>query len=265
MNNDAPTRVTILGSGTCVPSLERSACAVLIKTGRAVIVMDCGPGTMRRLVETETAVTDVTHLFFSHFHPDHTGELATFIFANKYPDQSRRRLPLTLIAGNGFSTFFKHYRSVYGHWIDLPPDRFSLVELDAAGVDAGEFADFSVAALPVAHNPESLAYKITGADGKTIVYSGDTDVSENLVELARGADLLICEAAFPAEHKVPGHLTPPEAGLIAVRAGVRSLVLTHFYPECDPVDMIAQCRQAWSGPLTMAEDLMSIDLCDTTL
>ena len=265
MTNDTATRVTILGSGTCVPSVKRSACAVLITTGRAVIVMDCGPGTMRRLTEKGTAVTDVTHVFFSHFHPDHTGELATFIFANKYPDQNRRQRPLTFIAGEGFTTFYHHYKSVYGHWIELPPDQFRLVEMAAAGGAINDFADFSVAARPVAHNPESLAYKITGADGKTIVYSGDTDFSENLAALAKGADLLICEAAYPAEYKVPGHLTPPEAGLIAARAGVRSLVLTHFYPECDQADMLGQCRQNWSGPLALAEDLMVVDLCDTTL
>lgn len=93
-----------------------------------------------------------------------------------------------------------------------------------------------------------------------MVYSGDTDFSENLIDLARGADLLICEAAFPSEFKVPGHLTPPEAGTIAARAGVRSLVLSHLYPECDQADMVAQCRQTWSGPLTLAEDLMRVDL-----
>ncbi len=258
MTDDTATRITILGSGTCVPSVKRSACAVMITTGRAVIVMDCGPGTMRRLTETGTAVTDVTHVFFSHFHPDHTGELAPFIFANKYPDQTRRR-PLTVIAGKGFASFYNNYKSVYGHWIELPPDQFRLVEMDAAGGTMTDVTDFSIAALPVAHNPESLAYKITGADGKTIVYSGDTDFTENLVALAKGADLLICEAAFPVEYKVPGHLTPPEAGLMAARAGVRSLVLTHFYPECDQADMLGQCRQTWSGPLALAEDLMKID------
>ncbi len=260
MTDTAPTQVTILGSGTCVPSVKRSASAVMIATGRAVIVMDCGPGTMRRLTETGTDVTDVTHVFFSHFHPDHTGELATFIFANKYPDPGRRRKPLTFTAGKGFTAFFENYKSVYGRWIELPPEHFSLVELDGADSNVREFSDFSVAARPVAHNPESLAYKITGADGKTIVYSGDTDFSENLVELARGADLLICESAFPHEYKVPGHLTPPEAGLIAARAGVKSLVLTHLYPECDQADMLGQCRQNWPGPLALAEDLMKIDV-----
>lgn len=259
MTNNTSTRVTILGSGTCVPSLKRSACAVMITTGRAVIVMDCGPGTMRRLTETGTAVTDVTHLLCSHFHPDHTGELAAFIFANKYPDPTPRKRPLTLAAGRGFLDFFNKLKMVYRHWIELPPERFTLLELDANGREATGFEDFELATAPVVHNPESLAYKVTGADGKTVVYSGDTDVSHHLVELARGADLLICESAFPAALKTPGHLSPPEAGEIAAQAGVRSLVLTHFYPACDRADMLAQCRKTWSGPLALAEDLMEID------
>jgi len=259
MNNEPQTLVTILGSGTCVPSLKRSACSVMITTGRSVIVMDCGPGTMRRLTETKTAVTDVSHVFFSHFHPDHTGELAAFIFANKYPDRDRRKHPLTLIAGKDFLNFFNRLKSLYGRWVELPPERFRLVEMDAGMVDSTEFSDFSVESIPVEHNPESLAFKITGRDGKTVVYSGDTDFSDNLIKLARGVDLLICEAALPAAFKVPGHLTPPEAGTIAAQAGVHSLVLTHFYPECDQADMIAECRQNWSGPLVLAADLMRIE------
>jgi len=260
MDNTAPTRVTILGSGTCVPSVKRSACSVMITTGQSVIVFDLGPGTMHRLTETGTAVTAVTHVFFSHFHPDHTGELATFIFANKYPDQTRRSHPLTFGAGTGFSAFYDNYRSVYGRWIELPPDLFTLVEIDTNGETITTLADFAIATIPVAHNPESLAYRLTGADGKSVVYSGDTDFSENLIDLASGADLLICESAFPSEFKVPGHLTPPEAGTIAARAGVRTLVLTHLYPECEQADMETQCRQSWSGPLILAEDLMRIDL-----
>ena len=260
MNNDIPTRVTILGSGTCVPSVKRSACAVMITTGRSIVVMDCGPGTMRRLTETGTAVTDVTHVFFSHFHPDHTGELAAFIFANKYPDRTRRHKLLTFGAGRGFTDFFNKFKAVYGQWIELAPEQFKLLEIDDPGETFTRCEDFTVTSVPVAHNPESRAYRLTAADGKSIVYSGDTGYSDNLVALAKGADLLICESAFPAALKVSGHLTPPEAGEIASRAKVGALVLTHFYPECDQTDMAAQCRQTWSGPLTLAEDLMVIDL-----
>jgi ribonuclease BN (tRNA processing enzyme) len=110
----------------------------------------------------------------------------------------------------------------------------------------------------VAHNPESRAYRITGADGFTVAYSGDTDICDALVNLAGGADLFICEASLPDEQKVPGHLTPSLAGHIAARAAVGHLVLTHLYPECDTVDIAAQCRRTWSGPLTVARDLMRI-------
>ena len=93
-----------------------------------------------------------------------------------------------------------------------------------------------------------------------MVYSGDTDVCENLVTLARDADVLICESALPDELKVPGHLTPSLAGQIASQAGVRKLVLTHFYPECNAVDVAEQCRKTYPGPLVLAEDLLEIRL-----
>ncbi|MDY6953524.1 MAG: MBL fold metallo-hydrolase, partial [Thermodesulfobacteriota bacterium] len=96
--------------------------------------------------------------------------------------------------------------------------------------------------------------------GCSVVYSGDTDLCENLVTLAKDADLLVCESALPDEMKVPGHLTPSLAGHIATRAGVKRLVLTHFYPECDTVDVFAQCRKTYQGDLVLAEDLMEIAL-----
>ena len=76
--------VTILGSGTCVPSLKRSSCSVLMKIKDSLLLFDSGPGTMRRLLEAGTTIFDISHLFYSHLHPDHTGELVSFIFANKY-------------------------------------------------------------------------------------------------------------------------------------------------------------------------------------
>ena len=82
--------VTILGSGTCVPSLKRSSCSVLMQIGGSRLLFDSGPGTMRRLLEAQTTIFEISHIFYSHFHPDHTGEFVPFIFATKYPDGSRR-------------------------------------------------------------------------------------------------------------------------------------------------------------------------------
>ncbi len=251
---------TILGSGTCVPSLERSACAVLVRTGDCRILFDCGPGTMRRLLESGTGIEAITHICLSHFHPDHSGELAPFLFSSKYPAHRGRQRPLTVIGGIGTASFFRRLQDVYGHWIDLGYDRFSIVEMSVTGNDHVALPGAVLATAPVAHNPESIAYRVTGeASGRSIVYSGDTDMCDTLPQLARNADVLICESALPGAHKAPGHLTPEEAGRIAARAGVRQLVLTHLYPECETADMIGECRRRWDGPLLLAEDLMRLE------
>ncbi len=254
------TVVTILGSGTCVPSLKRSSCSILVESAGCKFLLDAGAGTMRRLLHMGTEVFDISYLFFSHFHPDHTGELVPFLFANKYPDGTRRKKPLTLIGGKGFKEFFHQLEGVYGEWIQLPSNLLNISELDNRNFDQRFLEPFTIASLPVNHRPESVAIRITAPDGKSLVYSGDTDFSENLVTLASKAQLLICESSFPDQAKVPGHLTPSLAGEIANQAGVGKLVLTHFYPECDSENIEKQCRKTYKGPLVLAEDLMVLNL-----
>ena len=250
--------VTILGSGTCVPSLRRSSCSALIETYGKKLVFDLGPGTMRRLLEIDIKIFDISFIFLSHFHPDHTGELATFLFANKYPDKQQRQEPVTIIAGRGFSELYNKLKMVYGNWIELEPGLMNIIELDNKNYSLIKFDDFTVEAIPVEHNDESLAYRITSRNGISVIYSGDTDFSNNLVTLAKEADLLICESALPDKLKVKGHLTPSLAGKIATMANVQKLLLTHFYPECDEVDIEKECRKTYSGELILAEDLMTL-------
>jgi ribonuclease BN (tRNA processing enzyme) len=255
-----PTSITILGSGTCVPSLKRSSCAVLLEIGETKLLFDSGPGTMHRLLNAGIEIFDIDVIFYSHFHPDHTGELVPFIFATKYPDSNRRKTSLTMAGGKGFFTFINGLKAVYGDWMTLPEGMLRFLELDRNGFDSRRFASFTVKTGPMNHRQESLGYRITDSKGKSTVYSGDTDTTENLVSLAQGADLLICESAMPDSLKVPGHLTPSLAGDIAARANVKKLVLTHLYPECDQFDLAAQCRKTYQGPLLIAEDLMKIDV-----
>jgi ribonuclease BN (tRNA processing enzyme) len=229
-----------------------------MQIGAACLLFDSGPGTLRRLLEAETTIFDLGYIFYSHFHPDHTAELVPLIFATKYPDGGRRQSALTITAGRGFSDFFEKLKAVYGKWIELPPGLLEIVELDNSSRDKRNFQNFTVESAPVEHNPESIAIRITSADRSSVVYSGDTDYSENLIELAKDADLLICESAMPDSMGVKGHLTPSMAGEIASRAGVRRLILTHFYPDCEYVDIAQECRKNYRGPLLLAEDLMQI-------
>ena len=252
--------VTILGSGTCVPSLQRSSCSVLLEVGGSALLFDSGPGTMRRLLEANTSIFDISHIFYSHFHPDHTGELVPLIFSTKYSGGRQRRDTLTVAAGSGLLDFFGKLKDVYGHWVELESGLLNLVELDNKKRDSLQFTNFSVESAPMAHNDESIAYRITGPDGSSVVYSGDTDYTDNLIDLAKGAELLICESALPDHMRVEGHLTPSLAGQIAAKSEVKKLVLTHFYPECDQVDVAQQCRKSYDGPLILAEDLMQIEV-----
>ena len=259
-NNNIKTTVIILGSGTCVPSLKRSSCSVLIEIAGTKLLFDSGSGTMKRLLEIGTKIIDISFIFYSHFHPDHTGELVSFLFATKYPYGNQRQTPLTIIAGKGFSAFYNGLIMVYDGWIELAPGLLNIIELDNNTFDKRKFDDFSVDSLPVEPSNESIGYRITCSDGVSIVYSGDTDFNDNLINLARNADLFICESALPDALKVKGHLTPSLAGEIATRANVRKLVLTHFYPECDNVDIERECRKTYTGPLILAEDLMKIEV-----
>ncbi len=253
-----PIRVTILGSGTCVPSLRRSSCSVLMETGGKKLLFDAGAGTLRRMLECGVTIFDISSIFFSHFHPDHTAELVPFLFATRYSEQSPRKMPLTLIAGKGFSDFYQALKQAYGHWIELDADILSVVEMNTQAPDRLDFDLFSVSTRPAAHNPESISYRVISPSGYSVVYSGDTDDTENLVTLATDAQILICECSHPDEEKVPGHLTPSLAGKIATYAGAKKLVLTHFYPRCDRFDIENECRKTYNGELVLAEDLMRL-------
>lgn len=263
LSNRPLSLLTILGTGTCVPSLTRSACALAVQFQRSSILVDAGPGSMRRLLEAGMTIADIDFIFLSHFHPDHTAELVPFLFASKYPESRARKTPLTLVAASGLKAFFNGLVAAYGEWIELAPGMLRILELSNTTRDRRRFEDFFLESIPVSHRVESLAYRFSSPNRKTVVYSGDTDYSENLVALARNADLFICESSLPDALKAPGHLTPSLAGEIAAKAGVGRLVLTHFYPECDQVDVEMQCRRSYAGALTAARDLMTFDLNDT--
>jgi len=246
---------TVLGTGTCVPTLKRSACSVLLEIDKTKILIDSGPGTTRRLLEAGVYLNELNYIFYSHFHPDHISEMISILFALKYSGLKRNK-SLHIIAGTGFLLFYERLKTVFGHWIEL--DTLILDEMNTFTPDHRAFDSFDVNTIPTNHNPESLSYRFTSKAGSSVVYSGDTDECQNLVNIAKNADLFICESAMPDGHKIAGHLTPSLAGKIASEASVKKLVLTHFYPECITVDIEKQCRHTYSGPLWLAQDLMQL-------
>jgi len=199
--------------------------------------------------------SEIDVLALTHLHPDHVGDLVPFLFAARYALGYTRKEPFHLLAARGFRDFYGHLEGAFGQWVEPPPGLMQLQELDPAGTGEVVLGEVVIRSAPTNHTDHSLAYRVE-AEGRALVYSGDTDESDSLVELARGADLLVLECANP--FKVPGHLTPAEAGRLAAQAGVPRVVLSHFYPPCDEVDIVALAGAEFSGEIIKAEDGMRI-------
>jgi ribonuclease BN (tRNA processing enzyme) len=251
--------VTILGSGTATPSLERNASSLAIRTSNLWLLVDMGPGAMRRLCEAGIDSKRIDAILITHFHPDHVSDVVPFLFASNYEFGKVREEPFHLIGPEGLEQFYQGLVAVYGHWIVPTGGRLLIKELSAQAPDDLSLETVTVRSVPSAHTFPSLSYRIE-ADGVSVTVSGDTDVSEELVKLARHTEVLVCESSLPDGFKVPGHLVPSEAGKIAAEAGVGQLVLTHFYPPCDSVDVVAQAAAAFSGEVVAARDLMVISV-----
>lgn len=247
----------VLGSGTGVPSLRRGAPAYAVNAAGRLILLDLGSGACRALLRYDLTFSQVDLIALSHLHPDHIGDLVPFFFASHYSLGYTRQEPFWLLAARGFRDFHERLKGAFGSWVEAPPGLLQLQELSPDGPDQFEWEALTIKSAPVNHIGGSLAYRVEAA-GRTLVYSGDTDESDSLVELARGADLLILECANP--FKVPGHLTPEEAGRLAAQAEVPRLLLTHFYPPCDEVDIIALAAREFKGEILKAEDGLRVEV-----
>jgi ribonuclease BN (tRNA processing enzyme) len=253
-------KLQILGSGTILPSASRSAAAYAVTVGGKTLLLDMGPGLLRRMAEANIEIDDVDMLFFSHFHPDHTGDFVPFIFASKYPVGPLREKDLNIVAPVGFGELYNGLIEVYGRWII--PESYD-IHIEEMGDGERDFGSFTLSTAKTNHNPESIAIRIDeGIDegGRSLVYTGDTDRSESLITLAKGASLILIDTAFPDDMKIPGHLTPTEAAEIAARAKVERVVPTHFYPPMEDVDIAGIFDSNFEGEVIVPEDLMVIDV-----
>jgi len=252
--------IIILGSGTAVPHPQRASPSVAIFIEDQFLLIDIGPGTVRQMASAGLKHEDIDYICISHFHPDHTADLIHFIFATRHPPILKKRKPFTIIGPKGFDQFLTLLKRPYGNWLDLPCTLMKTEELNTGEKDKKEFDKFKILSAPLNHTPHSLGLRIEDSSGGIIVYSGDTGYCEEIVDLAKGADLLILESSFPDGKAIAGHLTPSQAGEIATRSGAKRLLLTHFYPECLRTNIGSQCRKTYQGELILAADLMSLSV-----
>jgi len=248
--------VTIIGSGTAIPSLKRASPAIFLKIGPKNLLIDSGSGTLRRLLEAEIDYLQIDYFLYTHFHPDHTLDFISFLFAYKNPANLRKN-DLGVIGARGFRDFYKKLTHLYGDWITPQSYNLSITEVFENEI---KFDNWTLKTKPLRHSENSVGYRFETADSKSITISGDTDYCPQIIELARETDLLILECAFPDEIKVEGHLTPSFAAKIATEANCKHLLLTHFYPLCENYDLQNQCQKIYKGNLLLAEDLMRLNI-----
>jgi ribonuclease BN (tRNA processing enzyme) len=249
-------KLTILGSGTGVPSAVRGGPGCLVQAEGFDLVMDLGMGTLSKLNRLQVSLKQFGPILISHLHPDHTAELVSLLFALKNLGIGRNET-LQIIGCRGLKDFIEKLQEVYGDWIR--PATFEL-EIHEMVKNKISLEKLRISSIPVEHAGHSNGYRLEDSSGKALAYSGDSDFCSGLVDLIQDADLALLECSFPDQKKCPGHLTPSEAGRAAQEAGAKKVVLTHFYPECDGVDLIAQCRKYYKGEVWTAQDLMELHI-----
>jgi ribonuclease Z len=278
-------RVTLLGSGVPDPQPDRFSASTLIEAGEQKLLIDVGRGATIRLYQLHVALSKIDVVFFTHYHSDHTVGMPDLLLTGWLPPAfARRTQPMHVIGPVGAKALMVGLASAYVGDIKGREQEQHLPEAGvAANVDeftqdgvVYEHDGVKVTAFAVEHGIKpAVGYRID-YDGRSVVLSGDTNFSENLIKYGVNADLVIHEVAvFNAELlKLPSfqhiqsiHVTPSEAGTVFARIHPKLAVYSHIAqlgtPAAPPpglAEIVAETRQTYQGPLAIGEDLMTFDI-----
>ena len=250
--------IIVVGSGTVVPRLSRRQSCVVVRVGGETLVFDLGSGAVRGMLHAGLDPFATDRIFFTHFHPDHTVDVVPLLFAMNYGADEKRNRPLSVSGPEPFRSFWQSIIGVWGKWM-VGDYTLNISELPHECPSPLELPGYRLSWAPAKHRPESIAYRLE-TDGKAFVYTGDTEYSEAVVELARGAHTLLIECSFPDDAPVPGHLTPSSVARIASEAEVERVVLTHVYPAADALDLVKEVGRGYPGKVIVAEDGLKLEV-----
>ncbi|HWC65227.1 MAG TPA: MBL fold metallo-hydrolase [Thermoanaerobaculia bacterium] len=273
-------RVTLLGTGNPRPAV-RGGPAILVEGDGRALLFDAGRAAEEALFARDPALK-IDALFLTHLHSDHTVGipdvwLTGWLFG--------RAIPLRVFGPAGTAALCRGLQEAYAFDVHVRRDVDEKLPAAGARLDAREVSDGSVVdegrlrvtAFAVDHGPvrPALGYRID-AGGRSVVLSGDTRPSENLVKFARGADVLVHEviapdaerggaaASFSREQReriIAHHSTPEQAGEIFAKVKPKLAVYSHVVPSfATAADLVAPTRRTYSGPLEVGEDGMTIEI-----
>lgn len=270
-------RVTLLGTGNPTPSLDRFG-PVLVEAGPEKLVFDVGRGASQRLAQLGVSYATISAVFFTHLHSDHVVGLPDFWLTGWL--LSRRDSALAVFGPAGTADMARHLEAAYAFDTEVriregkaPVDGSHLRARDIGEGVILEQGGVRVTAFEVDHGPTrpALGYRVDYGT-HSVVLSGDTRYSLNLIAHARGTDLLIHEvAAATAEdlkaHErtriIVGHHTTPEcAGELFDRVRPKLAAYSHIglFPGVGETDVLSLTRAHYTGPLVIGQDLMRFEI-----
>jgi ribonuclease BN (tRNA processing enzyme) len=248
-------KLTIVGCSGTFPGPESPCSSYLLEHDGFRMLVDAGNGSTGVLQRT-TGLLDIDAVVISHLHGDHFLDLITYTYARRYhPDGLPGCLPV-----HGPSDIEAHIAGAFGKPVPgLLAEVYDFHPVSRAG--RLEIGPFSLDLAPVNHPVETYGMRISAA-GRTLAYSADSGVSDELVKLARDADVFLCEASYHEGDDNPPdiHLTGKQAGQHAARADVGRLLLTHLVPWGDPDRTLDEATGAFSGDIAVASTCAVFDV-----
>jgi ribonuclease BN (tRNA processing enzyme) len=251
-------KVTILGSGTGTPDGDRNSAGYFVELPSSSLMLDCGAGTVHALSRYSLPWQGLTHLFVTHFHVDHVGELAALMWAFKYGMKSLRTAPFTLCGPHGLDRVMKGLEDAYAR--NLFEARFPIqLRMLAPGENLDLEAGARLSVVKTPHTGESLAVRMD-SERSSVCYTGDTAYSEEVAEFFSGADLLISECSFRTRREGAAHLSIDDVDRMASKARAARLVVTHFYFEVDEPALKRQLQSGFQGEVIVGRDGMTFEV-----
>lgn len=226
----------ILGSGTSVPHAKRSSSAYWLETEKGKLLLDCSPSAIHRMAQENLDWAGLDSIWISHFHLDHCGGLAPFLFGTKYaPETQNRKKPLKIFGPKGLKNLIEIFDKANDYELFEQPFPVEIAEVEPLE-KFQILEDAEAVAAKTPHTPESCAIHIRDAEDKTLVFTADTGIEKALGAFARHVDLFVMECSFVKNKPVEKHLELADAMFLARLSEAKKIVLTHLYPEWDAVD-----------------------------